>query len=118
MDISAAIEEDAQRRADGALVDILVGVLQKIELAELRALQYCSCTKCNLFLSRYTRLRIDHRQMRRRWEDSDSEFYRKRMHSIFDDLKEAQERFYVSSCTCGRRTGPRWGPNIRKKVRP
>lgn len=117
MNISAAIEEDAERMADSHLVDILVGLLRKEDIVEMLRLARCSCMKCNLFINRYTRLKIDHRQMRRKWEDSDSEFYRKRMHHIFGELQEAQTRFYETSCNCGRRDTPRWGPTVRKKVR-
>ncbi len=117
MDISAAIEEDAERMADARLVDILVNLLRKEDIAEILRRARCSCMKCNLFINRYTRLKIDHRQMKRKWEDSNSEFWRKRMHDIFGELQEAQTRFYETSCSCGRRDAPRWGPNVRKKVR-
>jgi hypothetical protein len=108
-------EAEVQREANLRLVDVLEMVFDGTGSTLQVPKRYCQCLKCGPHLDRYARLKINYRHACKRESDS----WRRMQENIFRDLERAQQVFYETPCTCpqGGRVAPRWGPNIRKRVR-
>ncbi len=106
------IEEEIQRRADAGFVDVMRLVLSPGFLPPNNPFEhYCRCMKCGPILGRYARCMINFNHARSK------EFPVRTVDYRYESAVESQREFYSSACTCGQRTSPRWGPEVRKKVR-
>lgn len=106
------IEEEIQRRADEQFVDVMKLVLSDGFMPpDNPYAHYCRCLKCGPMLGRYSRAMINFNHSKSKEHSYRIVEYR------YLEAVENQKQFYGSVCTCGQRMSPRWGPEVRKKVR-